>query len=370
MSRSHALFDQCYECGDKKFHNIWQAFDYQKQTGHFPQYRFDKEFIDSIKNIKRPKNLSHQYIKNLIVTSLKKLRSQHKYLRLALGGGTDSYSILKYCVKNDIYLDEVFTYMVSIDHNAVRSNIEYLPAINYAKQHVGTTIGQVSLLHPTIKDYECVFEKGWLKNPNYVRGSQLPGRITNAVSRWYNKTNFPLDESLTIFGLDKPHIQNIDGKMYWVQTDANIADIMGCKNALPLFFDKHNPELSVAMTYALLENSDTSMSFINYGSQTKDKRSKIITSMGLESTGHYYIDHHLLGKSMFDNQSIKSLRAKKELIKLNRKDIINAFKKTTYKCIKEYGDLPHALEIKNQISIKAVKRFSQKIPIYQHSFGS
>ena len=54
-----------------------------------------------------------------------------------------------------------------------------------------------------------------LKNTNYVRGSQLPGRITNAVSRWYDKTNVPLDRSLTIFGLEKPYIENINGKMYW-----------------------------------------------------------------------------------------------------------------------------------------------------------
>ena len=370
MSRSHALFDQCYECGDKKFHNIWQAFDCQKQTGHFPQYRFDQEFIESIKNIKRPKNLSHQYTKNLIVNSLKKLRSQYQYLRLALGGGTDSYSILKYCIQNDIYLDEVFTYMVSIDPNNVKSNIEYLPAINYAKQHVGKTIGNVLLLHPTIKDYECVFDKDWLKNTNYVRGSQLPGRITNAVSRWYDKTNVPLDRSLTIFGLEKPYIENINGKMYWTHFDLATAELMGCQHTLPLFFDKNNPELSVAMTYGLLENSDTSNNIIGFDTQPKHKKIKIIENMGLESTGHHYIDQHLLGKSVFDSESIKASLAKKELINLGRQDILDAYNTTIENCIKKYSSLPHALEIKSNKTIKTVARYTEKIPIYQDSFGS
>ena len=78
MSRSHALFDQWYECGDKRFLNIWQAFDYQKESGYFPHYRFDQEFLNSIKNIKRPKNLNHNYIKNLIVKRLKQLRNEYK----------------------------------------------------------------------------------------------------------------------------------------------------------------------------------------------------------------------------------------------------------------------------------------------------
>ena len=42
MSRTHAEFDQFYECGDKKFVNLWQAFDYQLESQHFPYYRPDK----------------------------------------------------------------------------------------------------------------------------------------------------------------------------------------------------------------------------------------------------------------------------------------------------------------------------------------
>ena len=370
MSRSHTMFDQWYECGDKKFHNIWQAFDCQRQTGTFPQYRFDQEFISSIKNVKRPKNLSHSYCKNLIVTRLKQLRKRHTYLRLALGGGTDSFSILKYCVQNDIYLDEVYTCMVSIDTADIKSNIEFLPAIQYAKQHVGTNIGQVLLLHPAMTDYEIVHEKNWLQNPQHVRGSQLPGRIVNSASKWYKETALPHEETLTIFGLDKPYIHNIDNKMYWTHLDSTIAEMMGCDNMLPLFLDKQNPELHVAMTYALLENTDTSLEFIGYGTQPNQYKIKILEHMGLESTGHYYLDHHLLGKTSVDHQNIKSSRARKELLKLGRQDILDSYNQTILDCIAKYGDLPHALEIKDTKNIKTVKRFTEKIPIYQDSFGS
>ena len=38
-------FDQHYKCGDKKFHNIYQAFDEQISSGQFPEYMVDQETL-------------------------------------------------------------------------------------------------------------------------------------------------------------------------------------------------------------------------------------------------------------------------------------------------------------------------------------
>jgi len=364
MSRSHA-FDQWYECGDKKFLNIWQAFDYQKESGHFPEYKFDPEFIANIQNIKRPKNLNHQYIKNLIVNRLKQLRKQHKFLRLALGGGTDSFSILKYCVENDIYLDEVFTRMMTINEN-IRHNIEYMPALRYAEKHVGKSIGKVLKIHPTIQEAEYPLQKDWYKN--LLVGNCLSGRHC-IYSHYYKVTDLPFDDTMTIVGYDKPYIQKENGQMYWTQIDGGISETMGCKNSLPLFFDKHNPELAVCMAYALLENSDTDRDFIGFDIQPKQHKLKILHAMGLESTGHHYLDFHLWGKAPFEGMNTKHLIAQRELIKLGRQDIVDAYLNTNKIIILQYQSLPHGIEVKENKFVKATNRLCQKVPIYQDSFG-
>ena len=127
-------FPQYYLCGEKQFTNLFQAFDHQKNTGHFPHYEIDPELIESLKHIKRPKNLSTQYIRDLIIKGLRQIRNKNSKLRLCLGGGTDSWTILDVCIKNDIYLDEVVTGLVSFEGD-VRADLEYLPAIAYAKNH-------------------------------------------------------------------------------------------------------------------------------------------------------------------------------------------------------------------------------------------
>lgn len=369
MSRSHALFDQWYECGDKKFLNIWQAFDYQKESGHFPHYRFDQEFLDSIKNIKRPKNLNHNYIKKLMVNRLKQLRNEYKYLRLALGGGTDSFSILKYCIEHDIYLDEVFCEMTSIDKTQLKPNIEFEPALRFAEQHIGKTIGQVIRSHPTIQELESVLSAGWYKDSDIVRGNHLPGRW-HIISRYYKKTKLPLDETLTITGLDKSSVRRKEDKFYWCHMDAGISEIMGCKNIIPLFYDKENPELTVAMTYGLLDAGSLSNSFINYNNTPKHKKPNVLHSMGLESTGHHFIDFHLLGKNVVDIHNKKNMAFHKELLSLNRRDIYDAFISCVDKVYHDYKDLPHAIHVKNGKYSGTIRRYTPEIPIYQDSFGA
>ena len=367
MSRSHALFDQWYECGDKKFINIWQAFDYQKQSGHFPTYKFDQQFLHSLKNIRRPKNLSPQYIKDLMVTRLKQLRLQYKYLRLALGGGTDSYSILKYCVENDIYLDEVFCEMTSIDKELIKPNLEFIPALRFADRHVGKTIGTVIRSHPTIAELESVLQKDWYKDTNIVRGNHLPGRW-HILSVYYKKTQLPQEETLTITGIDKPSVQRQNDQLYWCQLDSTISEMMSCENILPLFFDKGNPELTVAMTYGLLESGSLAGQLINFSSQPYNKKLEVLHHMGLQSTGYHWIDFHLHGKNAIDILSRKNQAAHKELIRIGRRDIHQAFYSSIQQVIEQYKDLPHAIDVDGKYA-KSVRRYTEKIPIYQDFFG-
>ena len=365
---SKVLLNHFYQCGDKKFLNIWQAFDHQLRTKKFPNYILDEDFVTLLQDAKRPKNLSGNYIKSLIIDRLKQLRKQYRYLRLSLGGGTDSYSLLKYCVQNDIYLDEVYTHMVSLSPNT-RMNIEFIPALNYAKKYVGKNIGKLQINYPTIKDCEYPLELGWYKNLKWVRGNMLPIRGIAPIQNLY-KTNLPLQDTLTIYGFEKPYFMKENGTIYWMQMDPGLSELMGCENALPLFFDKECPEIAIGMAFAMLEHSDLTKDFIGYDVQPAHKKQRILYEMGLESTGHFFIDHHTLGKSFIDCKNRKNIMYQNELIKLGRQDIIDAYYNTHKIIIAQYRSLDHAIELLPDNLVKAVSRISQKIPIYQDSFGS
>jgi len=365
---SKVLLDHFYKCGDKKFLNIWQAFDHQLRTKNIPNYILDEDFVALLKNSKRPKNLSGNYIKSLIIDRLKQLRKQYRYLRLSLGGGTDSYSLLKYCVQNDIYLDEVYTHMVSLSPNT-RMNLEFIPALNYAKSYVGQTIGSVIQHYPSIKECEFILEPGWYKNLKWVRGSMLPIRGVAPVQNLY-KTDLPIHDTLTIYGFEKPYFIKENGIIYWIQLDPGLSELMGCENALPLFFDKECPEIAIAMAFAMLEHSDLSKDFIGYDVQPALKKQKILHEMGLESTGHFFIDHHTLGKSLIDCKSKKNIMYQNELVNHGRHDIVDAYFKTHKLIIAQYKKMDHAIEIYENDLVKPVSRISQKIPVYQDFFGS
>ena len=368
MSRTHAEFDQFYECGDKKFVNLWQAFDYQLESQHFPYYRPDKDFIDAITNCKRPNKISHQYIKDLIVKSLKHLRQKHKYLRIALGGGTDSWSILKYCVQSDIYVDEVVTSMLTFAPN-VRHNLEWLPALRYAEEHVGKSIGHINKVYPRIDDCFYVKEKNWWSNPDYVRGSHWPIRpCLNKV--WLERTNLPEDDRVDIFGYEKPYIKKQNNKMYWVLQDDAVTECMGIKSVVPLFYNKEFPELTVAMAYAFADNCTYHANYYSYENFNKNKL-KVLNDLGLESTGHRFLDMFFLGKSDYDgserklggyglqslssNYNYKSKMWWKFLEKIGREDLIEDYKKSVLQASYRYKDLPYALQ-SNGNSLERVGR--------------
>ena len=272
-------------------------------------------------------------------------------------------------MEHDIYLDEVFCEMTSVDKTLLKPNIEFEPSLRFAEQHISKSIGQVIRSHPTINELESVLSEGWYRDSNIVRGNHLPGRW-HILSRYYKKTKLPLDETLTITGIDKPSLRRQEDKFYWGHLDSTISEIMGCKNIIPLFFDKNNPELTVAMTYGLLDAGSLSGSFINYSDQPKHKKLDVLHSMGLESTGHHYIDFHLLGKNVVDAYNKKNKLFHKELLSMNRVDIYNAFNSCVDKVYDDYKDLPHAIHVKDGKYSGTVRRYTAEIPIYQDFFGA
>tara|TARA_R110001632_G_scaffold168149_1_gene286777 strand:+ start:3971 stop:5074 length:1104 start_codon:yes stop_codon:yes gene_type:complete len=360
-------FTQYYQAGDTKFYNLFRAFDHYKQHNKFVEYVIDPEFVGSLQNIKRPNNLTATYVKKLMIKGLKNLRSKHNKIRLAFGGGTDSWTILKLCVENDIHVDELVCGVVSFNGN-VRSDIEYLPALRYAKQHEGQTIGEVIVERPTEQSLDFINDPHWFKETN---GPCLPIRPFYC-QLGKERMNDPSRGFITITGMEKPIVQIKNGQPYWTQVDLNaIAEWMGIDNHYPLFYDKENPELTVAMEYSFLDAIPRHMKNTDgmYGYDTIDDRNvkdKILDALGIR-VERPWLNYHFLGKKPYDF-NIKTKYFIKEIKAMGMGNYLDKWYASMQYIYDTYKHIPHSVTMKDN-RLKTVGRFSQSIPIHNDKFG-
>jgi len=358
-------FDQYYICDGKKFYNIFKAFDHFKQKEDFVQYVIDKDFVLSLQNIKKPKNLSTQYVKNLMVSTLKSLRTKHQRIRLAFSGGTDSWTILKLCVQNDIFIDQVVCQLNSFTNNP-RSNIEYLPGINYAKKQVGKTIGELVLNPMTTNALKFFDDTEWYKK---TFGPFIPMRT--AILQKYLKD---MDDKnyITISGLEKPTLYVENKKIYWTNLDEKcFGEFMGFENHYPFFYSKNNPELTVAITYLFLDNAPKSLftnkSIVEYERINNVKTKKNILSLLGKTVDRPWINYHKL-KSKSHANSIKTRYFFKELQQQRLGHYIEKNFKSMEHLYSKYKNIPYSVIMEDKWT-KSVGRFSQKIQINADRFG-
>lgn len=358
-------FTQYYHTGNNKFENLFKAFDSYKQTGDEISYHVDDEFVDSIAGCKRPKDTSKKAIIDLMIKGLRQLRAKHPKLRLALGGGTDSWTILRLCIENKIYLDEVVCGLVSFFGNA-RADLEYLPALKYAELHEGTGIGKVKSVLPTKESLQFINDSDWYKNTN---GPQLPIRpffceLGKPIM------NDPTSEYINITGIDKPTVIVEQGQPYWSLIDLkSIGEWMGIRNHCPLFYDSDNPELTVAMTYSFIDNlQDISKDGVYEFETIEDRKTKdtILESFGMR-LNKPWLNHHFLGKKKF-NWNSKTKLFLKELEQIGESDYLDKWYKSMETITKNYKDIPHGIEVDGK-HVKTVGRFSQRVPILEQGFG-
>lgn len=357
-------FHQNYKSGEKIFYNLFQALDHSKQTGHHVHYEFDKQFIESISGLRRPTNISNQLIPRLMIKGLKQIREKNSKVRLALGGGTDSWTMLKLCIENDIYLDEVVSGLVSFSGN-VRADLEYLPAIKYARQHQGDQIGVVKTISPTKESLNFINDPEWFKK---IGGCLLPIRpfFTQLGESLMNTDS----DFANITGLEKPTVLVKDGKPYFAQMDVKaIGEWMHIKNHYPLFYDKDNPELTVAMTYAFIDSLPdlTQDGVYEYESIKEIKtKNKILELFGTK-VDKAWLNYHFLGKATF-NLNSKARHFIKELPKIGKHDYINKWYDSMKVIHELYKDVPYGTESDGK-NVKPMGRFSQMIPILSNGFG-
>jgi len=361
----HSNFHTWYQVADKKFNNIFNAFDESIKNGEFVYFNIDTEFIEAITSMSRPKNCSPDRIQSLIATQLKKLRKKHSYIRLAYTGGTDSHTILKVAMDNKIYIDETITILVSLKKDK-EGDKEFQPGLAYAKQYEGTLIGKVTTVTPKIEDYNFRNIKNYWKNSKYIRGGYVPLRAFSWLE--YLRIDNKLEKGITIVGTEKPCLLRKNKKFYWFTTDAPHGEFMGIPNIYSMFLDKNNPELPIAQSYALLDFVKNKK---NIGRKIEDrlefKFSYLNGATRLDcayALGCVVLNEDLglarFGKGKINYLNQKHQFAKKELIELNRNDIIENWFQTVTDIYKEYKNYPYM--VKSQIDcVGTVGRYSKFI---------
>ena len=367
------LFTNYYQCGNKQFHNIYQAFAHQKSTGHLPLYKIDQGLIDSISNFKRPTNLSVDYIRKLMIDRLKEIRKKYNKMKLPYSGGTDSYTLLKLCMDNDIYVDEIVTQVASITKN-VRTDLESFAGFKLAKQWMaeGKLIGKHTIMYPTLDDLNYVNDPDWIYNDRIVPGMNIPFRIY-CLPSIIDQALKDDEDAIVITGHEKTRFLIEDGKMHWCVLDASAGEMMGVKNTLPFFLDKENPELIVAMAYAVIDRLDLNRLLpndqdISFSSRTNHDKIKWLEAAGYHLTPYHFLNVASLGKEAY-NFNKKSQGFINELEKMGHHNYYSKILHTHRKILNLYGDLPHAITVNGKL-VKAVNRYSQKVPILQDKFAS
>ena len=364
------FFNSYYQCGDKRFHNIFQAFREQKRTQHFPKFFLDEDLISALANFKKPNKLDAQSIRRLMINRLKVLRKKFNKLKILYSGGTDSYTILRLCVDNGIYIDETITQMTSIQ-NDLRTNLEYYAGVQLAKKYEGTLIGRCVELHPSEADLNFINDPEWFYDEKITVGPNLPFRVYS-VPNMVQKAMGSDNDTIVLMGYEKPKFLVEDGKLFWTQLDSNVGEMMGQRNTLPFFLDKENPELVAALAYAALDKIDVDLTLsknrlIGFHQLEHHKQIEILSHLGYYKTPHHFINVALLGKTMF-NLNRKTQRFMKELQNNSKEWYINKIYETHKRISDLYSDLSYGLEYSGNL-VKSVGRYSQKLEIGESGFG-
>ena len=364
----------CYKVGNHNYQGYFKALDatldeHGNQTG-WVDYQADPEFMQAIENYKRPTSISAQRQIDLMLVSLQKARDRFKKLRLLFSGGTDSWTILKICMENKIYIDEVLCHLHSFEESPEnmqnRTNIEFIPGLRYAKKYEGSLIGKIITPRHSIDTL-----KQFVDDEDIHK--HAPGPFLPLRSAMYYRYLQQLDttDTGTITGLEKPEFIVENDKLFWVLMDSPTGEWMGIKNHIPLYLDKHNPELAVHMAYTMLDilpvqHLKGEYRHINWVKCDVDSQASLIDAWGIK-TPYNWLNMHTM-KSKTHAMAPKTAYFLKEAKVLGVMDLIDEYMLQMKKIHEKYGHLPHSVTLDNKWT-SSVGRFSQRIQIHQDRFG-
>lgn len=358
-------FNSHYDVGGQKFANIFQAFDRSIETGNFCYYNINQEWIDVIesKTVKLIPN--RETFQKLILKKLISLRKKHNKLVLLYSGGTDSHTILKIALINNIFIDEIFISYPDIfnEKDSKIYNQEFFSALTFAEKHK-KNIGKITIYNWKMEDYEFLDVKEWWKNSNYSYNKlKIQPYWSNYASKIYKNL-----DGVVITGHEKPNIKVKDGKFYWFILDPQGTEHTVIKNSYPLFLD---PEVVVHYSLLLknlLKSNQRCLKTINnekyfFWGLKNSQIQKFYKSCGLYFNSKKSIEW--VKKPSWTLQNYKN-KAILQTLKENHKELYNKILEQHQKIYETYRSYNHMIYFDNKL-VKPIDRYSQMFEITDNS---
>ena len=262
-----------YQADGYKFNNVYLANWYEQKYNSWAA--FVAQPVNKIKH--KVSNETFDLSKNYNLEYLKKLRQENNYLQLFFSGGTDSYTLLKLAVDNNIFIDEIVCVATGNNFKLKENREIYENAIPIAKKYKDK-YGKLTIKQITLNDYHRVYQDPYslVKYPEC--GATYP-----IYRRMWN--NYKSINGVRIIGPEKPQLVYYNKKWYTVILDSSLNGFYAIDKDL-IFFN-YDPENifslikdSILYRNSLLEkiNINKNLQFFKANDQQSDiiNRKKII----------------------------------------------------------------------------------------------
>lgn len=226
-----------WECDGFKFNNINLARWYEKYNKTW--VKFKTTHISGIKKALEDKNLDEN--KNYNLDFLKNIRKKYDYIQFSASGGYDSTTIFLEAAENNIYLDELVSWIWLDIDNIANSEIteNVLPLVQKYKDKIGKH-SFLTTNYDHVKDYfsdpYAFFKKTNASPMPFTMGMLMRPSIDCPDNIKLSTTA----NSCYILCKDKPQVIYYNKKWYVVCIDTAFSNDFGFPNGLNFWLDPGN----------------------------------------------------------------------------------------------------------------------------------
>jgi len=199
-----------YTVGDKNFNFKFNALMYASKTQQDVKWEFNSAQFRSL-DWRRPLQVD---IRSLYRQRAQQLRDRYDYLMLCFSGGSDSTTILKSFINNNIHLDEIICdwplkhtsdWTVSSDPTPYNHISEWELAIRPMLDYVRTYHPRIKITITDTTEDLSIEDTEHTFTISHMGPYQSTKRYKN-VARRFSEINKKIDRAAIILGCDKPEV--------------------------------------------------------------------------------------------------------------------------------------------------------------------
>lgn len=211
-----------YTIGDTNVDNVWKAFDVAKAENSHVEFNYHNDIFCNLAGMKIRNDFDYksEYLKKLFASDQ----------NLFYSGGSDSHTILKLSERLGLKWESLVLVLSAPTTNG-DANLEYLPAIDYAKTHnYNLDIWNLELPH-----WEKVYS-----DPNFMYKNG--GEINLRADYVHFAPEFDKNKSY-LTGQEKPNLIFHEGKWYTWYDNKTYSAYGGLHNVKHFFISPEMPEI-------------------------------------------------------------------------------------------------------------------------------